>query len=73
MKEMNKPLKYTCPKCGTRTCEIGEVRTASSFWTKIFNIQNRRFTSVTCSKCRFTELYNLSSKKAGDVLDFFVG
>ncbi|MFO7621178.1 MAG: zinc ribbon domain-containing protein [Bacteroidales bacterium] len=70
---MNKPLKYTCPKCGTRTCEIGEVRTASSFLTKIFNIQNRKFTSVVCSKCKYTELYNVPSNKVGDVFDFFVG
>ena len=73
MKEMNKPYKYTCPKCGTRTCEIGEIRTAGGFWTKIFNIQNRKFTSVTCTKCRCTEFYNVSSKKMGDVFDFFVG
>jgi hypothetical protein len=70
---MNKPLKYTCPKCRTRTCEVGEIRTASTFLTKIFNIQNRKFTSVTCSKCRYTELFNVPSKKVGDVFDFFVG
>lgn len=66
-------MKYTCPKCGRRTCEIGEIRTASSFVTRIFNIQNRRFTSVTCTNCKFTELYNVPSKKIGDILDFFAG
>ena len=70
---MNKPIKYACPKCGSRICITGEIRTTGSFVTKIFNIQNRRFTSVTCSDCRYTELYNVPSKKIGDVLDFLIG
>jgi uncharacterized protein len=70
---MNRPIKYVCPKCSTKTCEIGEIRTASSFLTKIFNIQNRRFSSVTCTECKYTELYNMPSKRIGDVLDFLIG
>jgi len=70
---MNKPMKYACPKCGSRICETGEIRTTGSFLTKIFNIQNRRFTSVTCSVCKYTELYNIPSKRIGDVLDFLIG
>jgi predicted nucleic-acid-binding Zn-ribbon protein len=70
---MNKPIKYACPKCGSRTCTTGEIRTASNFFTKIFNIQNRRFTSVTCDSCTYTEFYNMPSKMLGNVLDFLVG
>lgn len=70
---MNKPMKYLCPKCGTKTSVIGEIRTASSFLTKIFNIQNRRFTSVTCTQCKYTELYSIPSKRIGDVLDLIIG
>jgi len=70
---MNKPFKYLCPKCGSKTCEIGEIRTASSFLTKIFNIQNRCFSSVSCTYCKYTEFYNVPSKKIGDVLDFLIG
>lgn len=70
---MNKPIKYACPKCGCRTCTTGEIRTTSSFITKIFNVQNRRFSSVTCDSCTYTEFYSISSKKLGDVLDFLVG
>lgn len=66
-------MKYTCPKCSNKICTVGEIRTASTFLTKIFNIQNRKFTSVTCERCKYTEFYNVPSKKIGDVLDFFVG
>jgi len=70
---MIKPIKYVCPKCGSKTCETGEIRATGSFLTKIFNVQNRRFTSVTCTECRYTELYNIPSSKLGNVLDFLVG
>ncbi|MBE3086428.1 MAG: GTP-binding protein, partial [Bacteroidetes bacterium] len=39
---MNRPIKYACPKCGSKTCTTGEIRTTGSFITKIFDIQNRR-------------------------------
>ena len=68
-----KPLKYSCPKCNHPYFETGEVRASGSFWTKIFDIQNRKFTSVTCKRCRYTELYNVDSNKLGNVFDFFTG
>ena len=63
--------RYNCPKCNHRLYDIGEIRTTGGFWTKIFNIQTKRFTSVTCQKCFYTEFYRVSSRKIGDVLDFF--
>ena len=69
--KMIRPIKYACPKCGCKICTTGEIRTTGSFLTKIFDIQNRRFTSVTCTECKYTEFYNMPSKKISDVLDFF--
>ncbi len=66
---MNKPIKYICPKCGSKTFVTSEISTSGHLLTRILNIQNRRFTSVTCSECKYTELYNLSPKRLGDVLD----
>jgi len=63
-------MKYSCPKCGNQIADIGEIRTTSSFLTKIFDIQNRRFTSVTCTKCRYTDFYNIPPKRIGEFLDF---
>lgn len=66
-----KPLKYTCPKCGHRQFEVGEMRATGSFLTKLFNIQNRKFTTVSCKQCFYTELYAASSNQMGNILDFF--
>jgi hypothetical protein len=49
------------------------MRAAGGFWAKIFDVQNRRFTTVTCQRCRHTELFNIESSKLGSVFDFFTG
>lgn len=67
----NVPLKYTCPKCNNKTYKIGEIRTTGGFWTKVFNIQNKKFTSVTCEKCSYTEFYKASTKALSNIFDFF--
>jgi len=33
--------KWSCPKCSHREYDLDEMRVAGSFWTKIFNIQNK--------------------------------
>lgn len=63
--------RYECPKCGHLQCRRGEMRSTSSFLTKLFNVQNRRFTTYTCTRCGYTELFEARSNVAGDVLDFF--
>ena len=34
-----------------------QLRAAGGFWTKIFDIQSRELTTVSCEKCGFTEIY----------------
>ena len=65
--------KNPCPKCGNKYFNLGEVYMAGSLLTKIFNIQNRKFSSFTCTKCTYTEFYQIPAKRALNVLDFFVG
>lgn len=62
---------FKCPKCSNTSCELGEIRAAGGFWSKFFNIQNKRFTSVSCSECQYTEFYRKNTKGVENVLDFF--
>ena len=64
-------LNYRCPKCSNNTYETGEMRAASGFWTKIFDIQSARFTTVTCGRCRYTEIFKADSSMLGNIFDFF--
>lgn len=64
-------LSYTCPKCSNTEYEIGELRAAGGFWTKIFDVQSRRFTTITCTRCKYTEMFKAKSSTIGNVFDFF--
>ena len=62
---------YQCPKCGGRQAETDNIRTTGAGFTKYFNIQNRKFITVSCVNCGFTELYKgKRSSGASNVLDF---
>jgi len=65
--------KYKCPKCGNRQAEVGEMRVSGGFWAKIFDVQNKKYSSVTCTRCAYTEFYRVDSSKLGSVFDFFTG
>lgn len=64
-------LSFTCPKCDHRECEIGEMRAAGGFWSKIFDVQGARFSSVSCKRCRYTEFYKADSSLLGNIFDLF--
>ncbi|HPE42912.1 MAG TPA: zinc ribbon domain-containing protein [Bacteroidales bacterium] len=66
-------LKYTCPKCGNKQYEIGEIRVTGSLLAKIFDVQNKKYSSVTCSRCTYTEFYKANSSTLANVFDLFVG
>ena len=64
------PINFTCPKCGNTQCEIGEMRAAGGFWSQIFDVQGQKFSSVACTRCRYTEFYKADSSKLGNIFDF---
>jgi predicted nucleic-acid-binding Zn-ribbon protein len=64
-------LNYTCPKCKNSGYDVSEFRATGGFLTKIFDIQSKRFTTVTCTRCKYTEIYRAESSMLGNVFDFF--
>jgi predicted nucleic-acid-binding Zn-ribbon protein len=62
---------FKCAKCGHTAFESSEFRATGGFLTKIFDIQTKKFTTVSCTKCRYTELYKGDQKTVGHILDFF--
>jgi len=61
---------YICPKCHGTEYETGEIRTTGGIFSKLFDVQNKKFTAVTCSRCRYTEFYKADSSTLGNILDF---
>ncbi len=62
---------YQCPKCSGNAFNMGEMRAAGGFWSKIFDVQGQRFTTVVCARCKYTEIYKTDSSTLGNVFDFF--
>ena len=64
-------LNYTCPKCGNTQCEVDEFRAAGGFLSKIFDVQSKRFTTVTCTNYQYTEIYRTTSSMLANIFDLF--
>lgn len=60
-----------CPKCGHSGTDVDSISTTGSGLSKMFDIQTRRFTVVSCTNCGYSELYKGRSKH--DVVDIFLG
>jgi len=68
---MEKRINYKCPKCNHTACEIDQMQATGGTFSKLFNIQNKKFTSVTCKRCSYTEFYKGSTSALGNIFDFF--
>ena len=66
-------LNYHCPKCNSRQYRTETISTTGGFFSKIFDIQHRKFTAVICDRCTYTELYKTKSSQLENVFDFFTG
>ncbi len=64
-------INFTCAKCGNSHYETSQFRATGGFLTKLFDVQSRRFTTVTCARCRYTEIYQADSSMLGNIFDFF--
>ena len=62
---------WQCPKCGNLEFDTPEFRATGGMFAKIFDVQNKRFTTVTCERCHYTEIYRADSSTLGSVFDFF--
>ena len=62
---------HGCPKCGHTETELDEISTTGSGLSKLFDIQNRRFTVVSCTQCGYSELYR--GQSTGNMVDLFLG
>ena len=65
--------QYVCPKCGCTEYESDQFQATGGNFAKMFDIQNKRFTTISCRKCGYTELYKKPEDSGMDILDFLIG
>ncbi|MCI6737961.1 MAG: zinc ribbon domain-containing protein, partial [Intestinibacter sp.] len=42
-------------------------------FSKVFNVQNKKFVTISCKNCGYTELYKAQTSTGMNVLDFLIG
>lgn len=63
--------KWNCPKCGCDTFDKDQFQATGGTFSKLFDVQNKKFFTVSCTKCGYTELYRGSTEGLENILDFF--
>lgn len=66
-------MQYVCPKCGNRHYESDQFQATGGTFAKMFDIQNKKFITVSCTNCGYTELYKAQNDQDMDILDFLIG
>ena len=64
---------FTCIKCGGQRYETDQFQATGGNFAKFFDIQNKKFITVSCTQCGYTELYKAQGKDGSDILDFLFG
>ena len=70
---MSEKIQYVCPNCGNKHYESDQFQATGANFAKIFDIQNKRFITVSCTRCGYTELYRANTDAGWNVLDFLLG
>ena len=65
-------IPYRCPKCGCDSYESDQFQATGGNFAKLFDVQNKRFITVTCTRCGYTERYRGRTNRGMDILDFLM-
>lgn len=65
--------QYVCAKCGNHSYESDQFQATGGNFAKLFDVQNKKFITISCTRCGYTELYKAESSTGWNVLDFLIG
>ena len=66
-------INYECSKCPCNEYETGTIRTTGGGFSRFLDIQNQKFSYITCSDCGYTEFFIRRAGMAGNIFDMFLG
>ena len=64
---------YVCQMCGHTHYETDRFQATGGNFAKIFDIQNKKFITISCTNCGYTELYKAETSTGMNILDFLIG
>lgn len=59
---------YTCLKCGNHNFEQDPIQSTGGEFSKLFNVQNKKFIPISYSQCGYTELCRAQTSTGMNVL-----
>ncbi|KFF30896.1 zinc ribbon domain-containing protein [Bifidobacterium bombi] len=62
--------QYRCDKCGCTAFVSDQFQATGGNFAKLFDVQNKRFITISCTNCGYTELYRAQTSAGMNVLDF---
>lgn len=63
------PAPFECAKCRHGGCEADDFHGIGGL-VKFFDVQNKKFTTVSCTRCGYTEPYRGDKSMLSNVFDF---
>lgn len=64
---------WKCVKCGNSEFSSDQFQATGGNFAKLFDVQNKKFITVSCTNCGYTELYKGTTSSGMDVLDYLMG
>lgn len=65
-------MEWKCLKCGNKEFDQDQFQATGGDFSKVFNVQNKKFITITCINCGYTELYKSETLAGMNILDFFM-
>ena len=65
--------QFSCAKCNDTSFRTGTIRTTGSGLARFLNLQNQKFTAISCKNCGYTELFRTDGGGVGNIFDFLSG
>lgn len=62
---------WTCPKCNCDEFQTDAFAATGTGIARLFDFQNKQYTTVTCDNCSYTEIYRTSPGALMTFLDLF--
>ena len=64
--------KWECPKCKNGEYEKDQFQATGGDFAKVFDVQNKKFITISCTKCGYTELYKKGKTAGMNIFDFLM-
>ena len=64
--------KWKCPKCNNEKFERDQFQATGGNFAKIFDVQNKKFITISCTKCGYTEIYKKNRYFYGLINLYFI-